>query len=374
MKKLLISAGILVLSLAGCAAPSDDNAATELESYKIGAILPLTGDAAAYGEPLQKVAEIALEKVNEERAERGALPIEFLWQDGKCNGRDAASAAQKLINVDKVQIIYGAFCSSETLGAAPVAEAAGVVMLSPGSSSPDITNAGDYIFRNYPSDSSQGVITAGIATELGLEKIGMLTEENDYTIGINTAFTEAFDGEVVSQNFLPDDTDFKTQITKLKGAGVDAIFINPQTPPKADLILKQLQEQGVDGIQLFANDVVMSYSEGLGQYTALVEGMLGAETSYNTGHRDYVYFTEKYKEMTGEEVPFQTYAATVFDAVRLIDNGLDAVGNDGDAFRDWLYTVQGWEGVAGELDIDSNGDPKAGHKAKVIKNGKSELR
>lgn len=175
--------------------PADTEEAVEAtiaakgETVKIGGILPLTGDGAAYGVPLQKVAQIAIDKVNSE----GGIQLEFIWEDGKCNGQDGSAAAQKLIDIDKVQIIYGGFCSSETLGAAPIAEQAGIVMLSPGSSSPDITNAGDFIFRNYPSDSSQGVIMAGIATELGLKKVGMLTEENDYTVGIEKVFKEAFE-------------------------------------------------------------------------------------------------------------------------------------------------------------------------------------
>lgn len=179
---------------------------------------------------------------------------------------------------------------------------------------------------------------------------------------------------VVSETFLSTDTDFKTQITKLKGAGVDAFFINPQTPPKADLLLKQLQEQGIGTAKLFGNDVVLGYREGLDKYPKLVEGMIGAETSYDEANPDLQYFVSEYKRITGEkEVPYMTYAATCYDAVNLIAEGLKKGGNDADKFKTWLYTVKDWKGTAGNLSIDKNGDPESGHKAKIIQGGKDLL-
>ncbi len=380
LKKLGLFLSILVLSAALTACTqteepgeevADDEATEETEegAIVIGSILPLTGDGAAYGVPMQQIAQIAVAKLNEEGGVDGR-EVEVIWEDGKCNGKDAAAAAQKLVNVDKVSVIYGGFCSSETLGAAPIAEAAGVVMLSPGSSSPDITDAGDYIFRNYPSDSAQGSILAEIAGDMELTKVGMLTEENDYTIGIDGSFTESFEGEVVSESFLPTDTDFKTQIAKLKAAEVDGIFINPQTPAKADLIMKQLQESGTEGIQLFGNDVVLGNQPGLDQYATLVEGMIGAQTTFNTDHEDYEYLVSAYTEATGEEeVPYMTYGSTSYDAIFLLADAFAEVGTEADAVRDWLYEVSAWEGMAGSLSIDSNGDPEAGHVPQVVEGG-----
>jgi branched-chain amino acid transport system substrate-binding protein len=378
MLKKVAFLSILALSLTACGPAvvspeaddtNDDTTVEETGPIVIGAIAPLTGDGAAYGLPVQAVANIAVEKVNEDGGINGRT-LEVIWEDGKCNGADASGATQKLINVDKVQVIYGGFCSSETLGAAPLAEEAGVILISPGSSSPDITNAGDYIFRNYPSDAAQGAIDAGIAEDLGLKKIGMLTEENDYTIGIEASFIENFSGEVVSETYLPTDTDFKTQITKLKGAGIDAFFLNPQTAPKTDLMMKQLQEQGVEGLTIFGNDVVMSSAEAIGNYPELAEGMLGAMTAYNAEHPGFIHFSEKYMAENGtDEVPFVVYAATSYDLIMLLAEGIGEVGNDAEALKTWLYGVENWDGTAGSLTIDENGEPGAGHQPRVIENG-----
>ncbi|MBI2463592.1 ABC transporter substrate-binding protein [Candidatus Peregrinibacteria bacterium] len=383
--------GVLVLALAGCAQKTQTGDETsklinpdgtskdtapkeETGSIKVGAVFPLTGEGAAYGVPMQQVIQIALAKVNSNGGINGRN-LEFVWEDGKCNGNDSAAAAQKLISIDQVKIILGGFCSSETLGIAPIAEQSKVVVLSSGSSSPDITNAGDYIFRNYPSDSSQGKIIAQIAFEMGLKKAGLLTEQNDYTFGISKVFKSTFEangGTVIEQTFLPTDSDFKTQILKLKSEKVDMIFINPQTPTKGDLLLKQLQEQGLKA-QLFANDVVMGWTESLTRYKDYVEGMIGAEASYQKDSAEFLELAAKYKEATGKpDLDYAAYSSTTYDAVMIIAEGLKQVGNDAEAFKAFLYGIKNREGLAGTLTIDANGDPLSGHKPEIVKNGKTE--
>ncbi|HLG25881.1 MAG TPA: ABC transporter substrate-binding protein, partial [Candidatus Gracilibacteria bacterium] len=257
---------------------TEETAMEEGDTVTIGGILPLTGEGAAYGDPMQKVAQIALDKVNAAGGVNGKK-LSVIWEDGKCNGADAANAANKLINVDKVKVIYGGFCSSETLAIAPIAEKAGVVVLSPGSSSPDITNAGDFIFRNYPSDASQGKVLAEYVNSKGLKKVAILSEQNDYTLGIQKVFEEKFKelgGTVEVQTYLPQDSDFRTPLVKLKAGTPDALFINPQTPAKADLAFKQVEELQWD-VQLIGNDVVAGYQDLISKYKDLVDGMIVAE-------------------------------------------------------------------------------------------------
>lgn len=359
----------LLLVLSACADTPGGEETTEETTgpVKVGAILPLTGDGAAYGDPMQKVAQIALEKVN-----ANGQKLEFIWEDGKCNGADAANAARKLIEVDKVQIIYGGFCSSETLAIAPIAEKAGVVVFSPASSSPDITTAGDYIFRNYPSDSSQAKILAQEANRKGYKKVAVLSEQNDYTLALAKAFTETFTslgGEVEAQTFLASDSDFRTALLKLKSGEADALFINPQTPAKADLAFKQLEEMGWE-VALIGNDVVAGYQDLISKFASTVEGMLVAEFSFNRNNPEFIALKEKFKEKTGEDLPYETYASTVYDAVFITNEALEAVGNDGSALKEYFYGIHGRAGLGGLLTIDENGDPKAGHALEVVKDGK----
>lgn len=360
----------LALTLTACVqTPADQKS----ETIKIGAIFPLTGDGAGYGVPLQKVANIAIDKINSEGGVNGQK-LEFLWEDGKCDGKSSAAAAQKLINVDKVKIILGAVCSSETLGIAPIAQQAKVVVLSPASTSPDITTAGDFIFRNYPSDSAQGQIIAHVASEKGFKKIGILTEQQDYPLGIEKGIVENFEkagGTVIKESFLGTDTDVKIQLSKLLKSDIEAVFINPQTVAKADLVLKQLKDLGKKDLQLMVNDVVIGYQEGLKNYPDLLEGSIGAEPSFDPTNSKFQYLSTKYKEQNNnEQPPFSTYSAASYDAVYLIAEGIKAVGYDAAAFKEWLYKVKDWQGALGKLTIDSNGDPLPSHVAKQVKEGK----
>lgn len=365
--------GLLAMTLTACGGGEEtaDNG-DDSDKIVLGGIMPLTGDAASLGLEFQAVAEIALDKINENGGVDGK-ELEIIWEDGKCTGNDAAAAAQKLINVDEVSVILGGLCSDETLGAAPIAEDAGVVLLSPASSSPKVTTAGDYIFRNYPADTAQSQIFADVAAELGVTKVGIITEETDYAISIEEMFVVAAEEnglEVVEESFLSSDTDLKTQLTTMKSEGIEALLVNVQTPEKTDLIFKQMDELGTaEGLQLMGNDVVLGSAETIDRYPELFEGLIGAQTSYNAEHPDFVEFNELYEEQEGVEIAFPTYSSTTYDAVMLLAELIGEVGNDADALRDALYAVDGWEGTAGMLTIDENGDPTSGHVAKVIVDG-----
>src|SRR6266404_612420 len=132
------------------------------DSYKVGVLLPLTGDAATYGEGGRNIFQMATDEINGSGGVNGKK-LELIIEDSKCNGQDASNAMQKLVSVDKVQIVLGGFCSGETLAAEPIAESNKVALFSPGSSSPKLTNIGKYFSRDYPSDASQGSVLADVA-------------------------------------------------------------------------------------------------------------------------------------------------------------------------------------------------------------------
>ena len=121
----------------------------------IGFIGPLTGDAVSYGEPISNGVRMAVDDINQAGGVNGKM-LEVIYEDGRCTNEDALNAAQKLVNIDGVKMIIGGACSGETLAMLPVTEAAGVVVISPSASSPDLTGAGRFFFRNSPSDAEGG--------------------------------------------------------------------------------------------------------------------------------------------------------------------------------------------------------------------------
>ncbi|HLD02401.1 MAG TPA: ABC transporter substrate-binding protein [Candidatus Nanoarchaeia archaeon] len=128
---------------------SDDADSQEEKVFTIGAVAPLTGEGAVYGLPEQRTVDLGVKELNARWAAEGKKQrLELIVEDGKCNGKDGLTAAQTLVNLKGVKVIYGGLCSSETLGLAPFAEENAVLVFSSMSSSPEITNSGDYIFRN----------------------------------------------------------------------------------------------------------------------------------------------------------------------------------------------------------------------------------
>ena len=123
---------------------------------KIAFMGPLTGDAASYGESELHAIQVAVDEINQTKI--SGQPVELVTEDSKCDPQAAGVAAQKMVNIDKIKIIIGGACSGETLAAAKITDPAKIILLSPSASSPDVTGAGDFVFRVYPSDALAGKI------------------------------------------------------------------------------------------------------------------------------------------------------------------------------------------------------------------------
>lgn len=361
-KQLLGGLATAALLLASCSTGT-----TSESDFVIGGIAPLSGDAAGIGSAMQNAIELAVADVNTAWAEKG-MTLDITWEDGQCTGQSGAAAAQKLINVDGMQLILGGLCSSETLGAAPIAEEAGVVLFSSGSSSPDVTTAGEYVYRNWPSDAYQGIAFANLAEDMGWEKVGVITELTEYTEGISNSFAENFTGEAVEESFLSEDNDVKTQLTKLAAEEVDVIFVNVQTEVKADLVFSQMQEQGIAG-PFILNDVAGTHTTILTDYADFIEGSYTATFNVDTESADYMAFEESYMTAYGEELSFASYQAAAYDATWLLAGALAEAGNDGATLKAYLDAYSGYNGLTGNITFDSNGDLNGGHSVFMIEGG-----
>ncbi len=345
------------------------------EPIKIGLMVPLTGDGAVYGEPARNISQLAVEEINSSGG-IGGRNIELVIEDSKCNGKDATNAAQKLINVDQVQVIIGGFCSSESLATVPFATEKKVALFSPGSSSPDLTGISPYFFRNYPSDASQGKILAEFAfNQKGWKTIAFMQEQTDYALGIYKIFASTFEGlggKIIKEEAPSNTTDFRSQLAKLKAVKADALFVDTQTPAVAERIFKQVQDLKWT-IPLIANDVVAGDPKIVETYKALLEGMLTAEFGIDPTNQKFVSMIAAYKAKYGTEPPFQGYAQTEYDAVYMLRDGIIAVGYSGEKIAQWSRTVKNWEGASGKITIEQSGDRASGHVLKVVKEGKVEV-
>ena len=376
MKKTILAIiTLIVLLLSACAVQQQ----TQIEqkqvqpqgSYKIGVMLPLSGDAAAYGLPIQKTIKIALDEVNAKGGVNGKK-LELIYEDSKCNPKDGNAAAQKLVNIDKVKIIIGGACSGETLGAAPITEANKVILISPSATSPDITKAGDFVFRTAPSDAYAGIVASDYAfNTLKAKKSAVISETTDYAQGLRKVFKENFaksGGDIVADEvYNPEDTDFRTQVTKVKSANPDVIYLVPQAPAKGVLLVKQLKEAGAKQ-QLLTAEVIIGRNI-VKENGADLEGLVGIEQKFDEKVPKASALMAKYRQEAKEEPPFPGYMAGAYDIVYLLADAIGKYGYDSEKIRDYLYTLKDYDGAVGKITMDSNGDPIMEYAIQQVKNG-----
>lgn len=340
---------------------------------KIGFIAPLTGDAATYGEMARNLVQLVIKEINASGEVKN--PIEIIYEDGKCSGKDAINAMQKLVNVDKVKVVLGGFCSSESLAVVHIANENKVLLVSAGSSSPDLTAISKYFVRNYPSDATQGSVLAKIAIEKGWKKVAFIQEQLDYPLGIYKAFSAEFEkrgGIVIKEEFPTTVTDVRSQLTKLRAEKSDALFIDTQTPASGERVLKQVKDLKWK-IPLLVSDAVVGDVQVVKNNAVAMEGALAAEFGVDPNNLQFKGMLEKYQKEYGVEIPFQSYAQTYYDAVFMIKDALVAVDNDVEKMAEWFRVVKDWSGASGLTTIGDDGDRDGGHTPKIIKNGKVEL-
>jgi branched-chain amino acid transport system substrate-binding protein len=347
---------LLALTLTALISCERKTGEVKKEVIKIGFIGPLTGDAASYGLSIKRGVDLAAK-------EMGLNNVRLVYEDSRCEGKEAVTAVNKLISVDRVSAIIGEVCSGATLAAAPVAEQNGVVMISAASTSPKITDAGKYIFRTVPSDALQGDFGARLVYRKGYRRLAILYSNEEYGLGFNNVLMDSFTkagGEVVSsETFERGSTDLRTQLTKIKSSKPDAIYIISNSPDSAAAALKQLKELGIDAA-LFGSEGLKSDAviKGAG---AAAEGLI--LTSVSSGTTD---FARRHRDAYGE--PPGPFAAQGYDAFKAIAITIKQGASTGQEIMNALAAVE-FDGASGRIKFDENGDVSGNYDIYVVKDG-----
>jgi len=369
---ILAVSSVLVLAscrFAGQKEVSDKN----IETVRLGFIGPLTGDGANYGTNEKDAIIMAVEEINGSNYLPGKR-LDVIFEDGECDGKTTTTVANKLINVDNVKVIFGGLCSTETLAAAPITEEKEVILLSAFSTSPEITKAGDFVFRTVPSDDGITKFVAELAKKSGHERIALLSENNDYGLGLHNGFKKWVPEvglEIVKEiTYLPGAKDFRTDILQLKSKNPDAIFANPQTGVGAGLILKQIRELSWD-VQVYGV-YVFTGSDALTTGGKAMEGLIAVnppivEKDVNPKGSE---FMNKYISRFG--APQDNFLiASAYDNVYLIADAIKNVGLNSKGIRYYLYNLDSFTGAAGTYHFDKNGDVVGiSFSMQTIKDGK----
>ena len=350
--------------------PGATSPENETGPIRFGAIAPLTGDAAAYGLPIKRTLDLLVEQANATGGMNGRN-IEVIWEDGKCDGTNTTTAAQKLLNVDKVNFIFGGLCSTETLAIAPLTQQARAILLSSASSSPDISSAGDLVYRTYPSDAYAGKILAAYAEkELKADKVAIISENTDFAQGLRNAFKNAFPGEeAIDETYNTGDTDFRTLANKVENAEVDVVYLIVQSVTPGELLLKQLEEGGVEAV-IFGSDPMLDRTR-VAENPSLYEGVILPELAIDETAQITKDFFGKYKEKYGTDPEFPSFQAAQYDAFYITLEAMKAVGTNPEKIAEYYNTkVKNRVGMVGNFNFDGNGDAILDLHLRKIMDGK----
>ena len=302
----------------------------ESEEFLIGGMGPLTGAAASYGNSVKQGAEIAIEEIN---AAGGVTvgdvnyTLALAFEDDEAT-EDTAIQAYNTLMDEGIQVMMGATTSGSTIAITDLTADDGILQITPSGSAPDCIQY-DNAFRICFSDPDQGVAMADYAMDvLGYTKIAVIyNNADDYSAGMDEAFearVEEKGGEIVaSESFTTGDTDFNTQLTKIKGTDAEALFI-PAYYQDITYITKQASDMGMD-LPFIGSDgwdgVLSTVSD-----PAVVEGAIFASPfCAAVDDPKVVAFVEAYEEAYSA-TPDQ-FAADAYDAVYTIKAAMEQAGS-----------------------------------------------
>ena len=353
-----------ILSLTGC--KSGDGS-----TIKVGEFASLTGKEKTFGMSSHEGTELAFEEINKAGGVLGKQ-IELLTEDNQSKAGEPANIVNKLISRDGVVAILGEVASSRSLEAAPIAQEAKIPMISPASTNPKVTEVGDYIFRVCFIDPFQGTVMANFAINtLKVKKVAILTDaKSDYSKGLAKYFKEQFtknSGVISSElDYNGSDKDFKAQLTTIKGAAPDAVFI-PGYYTDVALIAIQAQEIGLS-IPLFGGDGWES--DNLLQVAGkAIEGhYFSTHCSPEDTSSKMTSFVAAYKAKYNKTP--DAMAALGYDSAYVLAEAIKRAGTtEGPKLRDAIAATKDFEGVTGKFSLNEKRDAVKSAAILQIKDG-----
>ncbi len=357
MQKYTLALVVIIIVLLTVLFNSNTSQVEQIDSIKLGVLLPLTGNNAAHGELAKRGVELALENLPSN--------IQVVYEDSQFDGSVSVNAYKKLVTQDKVQAIL-TLGSPVAMSIASLANEDKVLLLgivaAPAYSTPD-----DYTFRIVGSATVEAdSIVDTIVNTLNKKKVAILSMGNDYGKGTASEFVHAFKdhGEVIfNESFLPEETDFRSSLIKIKSLNPDIIFI-PATGREAGLIIKQAREQGIETAFICAqacqNPDLVTIAGGS------AEGLLVVAPTDDANSNFIDLYSDKY---TGT-IHFGTIK--MYDATKILSSVFANCEKDNYApacLLRGMNNVTDYPGTSFPINFDENGDMNDQFLLKIVKNG-----
>jgi len=355
MKKIILLAAVTICVMAmvftGCKKDGD--------AVPIGAIFPLSGAVAFYGNESRDGALLAIEEIN---AAGGLLgrQLTLISEDDEGNAEKSVNAFTKLSTRDKVSFIIGSSTSGPTQAMTSLAQQNKVLLISPSATNIDVTKAGNYIFRACFIDPFQGVVGADFAyNTLGSRRAAVLYDAGaDYNTGLADSFKGQFranGGQVVADEaYQTGDVDFNAQITRIRAATPDVVYL-PNYYNDVSLQAKQLRDQGIT-CALVGGDGWDSLIDNAGD--EILNGFWSSGFASDTTDPRGVTFVRAFE--TRFNRPASQFAALGYDSMLLVADAIRVAGTfDSAAVKDAMVKLSGAY-VTGNIRFDSDRNPIKG--------------
>jgi branched-chain amino acid transport system substrate-binding protein len=353
--------------LTGC----PDKNSKDSKTIKIGAVLPLSGDAASYGQSSKKALELLVEETNKNN---GLLSkqVEIVYEDDENKPENSAIVLQKLIKDSKISAVIGTVSSKGCISMGPIATQAKIPMITATATSTKVTQSGEFVFRTSFTDAFQGTALAKFATEdLKAKTAAVLYDATgDYSKELAGYFRDDFEkagGKVVSfETYNTDDQDFNTQLAKIKTQNPEILLL-PDYYNVVGIIAKQAKAQGITARLLGGDgwDSTDLYKIG---GSAVNGGYFSSHYSAQNNSQEAVKFKNEYKAKYGKEPDAD--AALAYDAGTILLNAIKKAGSTSGAKIKKAMMQTELTGVTGTIKFDENRDPIKSADIIKIDNGK----
>jgi branched-chain amino acid transport system substrate-binding protein len=362
-------AAAIPVFLAGCNKPATTGA--DANNVKVGEFASLTGSEATFGQSSHNGTQQAVDEIN---ASGGVLgkQIDLLTEDNQSQAGMSATVVRKLISSDGVAAVLGEVASSRSLEAAPICQENKIPMISPASTNPTVTETGDYIFRVCFIDPFQGTVMANFARKtLKLQNVAVLTEvSSDYSLGLAKFFKEGFaadGGKIVAEgNYSHGDKDFSAQLTAIKAANPDGIFL-PGYYTEVGLIALQARQLGIN-CPIFGGDGWESSSLVPIGGAALEGDYFSTHFSPDDTSPAVQNFVKAYHDLY-HGTP-DAMAALGYDSAMILADAIKRAGStDAAKIRDALAATKDFHGVTGVISMDANRNASKPAVILTVKNG-----
>ena len=341
----------------------------------IGVVVSTTGRfASTFGRPIGSGLELALEEINS--SQLGGRSIKFIIEDDRSTVEGAVEAFNKLIHQDAVPVILGPATSTQTQAAFPIAQENGVVAFSPTSAARGLSAIGDFVFR--AALTTDVLIPSGIETtsaRFGYKTAATMYDESDvFSTDSDEAVREALAAKgikvLITETFQGGDTDFTAQLTRIRDANPDIIFISALSPEKPGILTQGRQLGMPNSVPFVMRTLTIADVQAAGEAAEGAITFVGwASTADTPGNS---VFVQNYSAKYGVEP--SNYAARAYAGLHILAEAIaNAQSTDSIAIRDALANITDFDTVFGNFSFNEVGDAVYDPKILIVVNGQLEI-